>query len=75
MNRKKLINNMFNRFKSSWPILKHLNCQTGNYNELRFYRTSNKAHLTISRESEEIIIGTILGDMSVEKPKETSASC
>jgi hypothetical protein len=39
------------------------------FNISRYYRTSKKAHLQLSSYLEEIIIGTILGDMSVEKPK------
>ncbi len=35
---------------------------------VRSYRVSAKAQLTLSSELEEIIIGTILGDLSVEKP-------
>ena len=35
----------------------------------RFYRRSKKAHLTLSDELNEIIIGTMLGDLTAEKPK------
>jgi hypothetical protein len=40
----------------------------------RFYRTSSKSHLRLTTYLEEVIIGTILGDMSVEKPKPNSNS-
>jgi hypothetical protein len=40
----------------------------------RFYRTSSKSHLQLTTYLDEIIIGTILGDMSIEKPKPNSNS-
>src|ERR1051325_5368072 len=36
----------------------------------RSYRTSSKAHLQVSNHLEEIIIGTMLGDLSAERPNE-----
>lgn len=41
-------------------------------NNIRDYRTSPKSHLTVSSELEEIIIGTLLGDLSIEKAKPNS---
>jgi hypothetical protein len=38
----------------------------------RYYRTSIKSHLQLSTYLEEIIIGTILGDMHIEKSKTNS---
>jgi hypothetical protein len=35
---------------------------------VRFYRTSKKAHLELSNDLDEIIIGSMLGDLSAEKP-------
>jgi hypothetical protein len=34
----------------------------------RFYRVSPKAHLKVSNSLHEIIIGSMLGDLTVEKP-------
>jgi hypothetical protein len=34
----------------------------------RFYRVSAKAHLTVSPSLNEILIGSMLGDLTVEKP-------
>jgi hypothetical protein len=34
----------------------------------KLYRTSAKAHLELKPELEEIIIGTMLGDLTAEKP-------
>ena len=39
---------------------------------VRFYRTSKKAHLKLSDDLNEIIIGCMLGDLSAEKPGENS---
>lgn len=37
---------------------------------IRSYRTSAKAHLKVPSELDEIIIGSMLGDLSAEKPSE-----
>ena len=37
-------------------------------NFTRFYRTSAKSNLQVSSELEEIIIGSMLGDLTAEKP-------
>lgn len=37
-------------------------------NQLRSYRTSAKNHLELTSELDEIIIGSMLGDLSAEKP-------
>lgn len=34
----------------------------------RFYRVSTKAHLTVPQELHDIILGSMLGDLSAEKP-------
>jgi len=38
----------------------------------RFYRTSKKAHLIVSDELNDIIIGSMLGDLTAEKPNTKS---
>src|ERR1700712_2729004 len=35
---------------------------------VRFYRTSKKASMEVSKELDEIIIGSMLGDLTAEKP-------
>ena len=35
---------------------------------IRNYRTSKKAHLELSNELNEVIIGSMLGDLTAEKP-------
>ena len=39
---------------------------------VRYYRTSKKANLQLTSELDEIIIGSMLGDLSAEKAKEKS---
>ena len=36
--------------------------------QVRYYRTSKKAHLNLTSQLDEIIVGTMLGDLSAEKP-------
>lgn len=36
----------------------------------RYYRTSTKAHLQVPSYLDEIIIGTMLGDLTAERPNE-----
>ena len=38
----------------------------------RYYRTSAKSHLQVSCELDEIIIGSMLGDLTAEKPNKNS---
>nr|YP_007476113.1 hypothetical protein H915_mgp33 [Cantharellus cibarius]AGE93534.1 hypothetical protein [Cantharellus cibarius] len=42
------------------------------YKLYRFYRTSAKAHLELTPELDEIIIGSMLGDLSAEKRNDNS---
>lgn len=47
---------------------KNMNLWVVNSFNVRFYRTSKKANLELSNDLDEIIIGSMLGDLSAEKP-------
>lgn len=41
---------------------------TNIFKQTRFYRVSSKAHLTVPYDLHDIIIGSMLGDLTAEKP-------
>lgn len=51
-------------------VLLNITCENFIKNRilLRCYRTSAKAHLNLTPELEEIVIGSMLGDLTAEKP-------
>ena len=63
-------NNNFNIFKFNYNNKLNYNNTTVSMVKKALYRTSVKANLKVPLELDEIIIGSMLGDLTAEKPRE-----